>query len=97
MIGAIIDDRIRDLSKKVYRIRNVGIRQLQKCVQYIEEAPLDGNQKLFNNSKPGFLRKIWSYIVSINGSIQNDTNGLLITFEGAREVNLLSHKYYMIR
>ena len=29
-------------------------------VQYIEEAPLDGNQgNYFNNSKPGFLRKIW--------------------------------------
>ena len=59
--GPYIDDRIIDLSKKAaieLEMLNKGTAKVR--VQYIEEAPLDGNQgNYFNNSKPGFLRKIW--------------------------------------
>ncbi len=59
--GPYIDDRIIDLSKKAaieLEMLNRGTAKVR--VQYIEEAPLDGNQgNYFNNSKPGFLRKIW--------------------------------------
>tara|TARA_B110000444_G_C18840150_1_gene598398 strand:+ start:2488 stop:3090 length:603 start_codon:yes stop_codon:yes gene_type:complete len=59
--GPYVEDRIIDLSKRAAEdlgMLKQGTAKVQ--VQYIEKAPLEGNENdYFKNSKPGFLRKIW--------------------------------------
>ena len=59
--GPYVGDRIIDLSKRAaieLGMLKQGTANVR--VQYIEEAPLDGNDgDYFKNSKPGFFRKMW--------------------------------------
>ena len=59
--GPFKNNRIIDLSKKAAEsldIVNKGTAKVR--VQYIQKAPLEGNNSdYFKNSKPGFLRKVW--------------------------------------
>lgn len=59
--GPYIENRIIDLSRKAAEeidMLNEGTAKVR--VQYIKRAPLEGNEsEYFNNSKPGFLRKMW--------------------------------------
>ena len=59
--GPYVGDRIIDLSKKAAEDLDMlqqGTAEVR--VQYMKSAPLEGNETdYFNNTKPGFLRKIW--------------------------------------